>query len=180
MKGSTLIAFAMMVYATNAFAAEATCKSQADDKKLAGGCTDQLHEEQPRPALPRSASVTRSAPERNSLNLICPANTVVSCSRGPAGSHVARLLARDGRSPARGYARKTACIIRCVCGKWRSRCCRMRSARTARAWRRAYECLAGFRNTPAGPLSGRLLLLAILFKRVFDILETARSLVQES
>ena len=36
MKGITLIAFAILVCATSAFAAETTCKSQADDKKLAG------------------------------------------------------------------------------------------------------------------------------------------------
>ena len=36
MKGTTLIAFASLVCATSAFAAETTCKSQADDKKLAG------------------------------------------------------------------------------------------------------------------------------------------------
>jgi hypothetical protein len=36
MKGITLIAFATMLCATSAFAAEATCKSQAGDKKLAG------------------------------------------------------------------------------------------------------------------------------------------------
>ena len=35
-KGITLIAFAAMLCATGAFAAEATCKSQAGDKKLAG------------------------------------------------------------------------------------------------------------------------------------------------
>ena len=36
MKGITLIAFAIMLCATSAFASESTCKSQAGDKKLAG------------------------------------------------------------------------------------------------------------------------------------------------
>ncbi|MBV9738698.1 MAG: hypothetical protein JO216_14915 [Hyphomicrobiales bacterium] len=36
MKGIAPIAFAMMICATSAFAAETSCKSQADDKKLAG------------------------------------------------------------------------------------------------------------------------------------------------
>ena len=36
MKGITLIAFATTLCATSAFAAEASCKSQAVDKKLAG------------------------------------------------------------------------------------------------------------------------------------------------
>jgi len=35
-KGITLVAFAAMLCATSAFAAESTCKSQAGDKKLAG------------------------------------------------------------------------------------------------------------------------------------------------